>query len=104
MTAPRDGGQLRRLGELDRPRIRISIDGSDCDALEGDVLLSALLLAGRRVRDCEFGDGTRAGFCWMGACQDCWVWLADGRRVRACTTPVEPKMAVLTRSGEAALG
>jgi len=36
-----------------------------------------------------------AGFCLMAACQDCWVALADGRRVRACTTLVEPDMAVL---------
>jgi hypothetical protein len=37
----------------------------------------------------------RAGFCMIGACQDCWVRLADGGRVRACTTPLEPGMAVL---------
>ena len=43
-------------------------------ALAGDTLLVALLTNGRRVRDSEFGDGTRAGFCLMGACQDCWVW------------------------------
>ena len=38
------------------------------------------------LRRHEFSDEARAGFCLMGACQDCWVWLADGRRVRACTT------------------
>ena len=32
----------------------------------------------------------------MGACQDCWVTLADGRRLRACTTAVLPGMAVET--------
>ena len=40
----------------------------------------------------------RAGFCLMGACQDCWVWLADGPRVRACTTPVAEGMHVLTHA------
>ena len=39
--------------------------------------------------------GHRAGFCLMAACQDCWVRLADGRRVRACSTVVEPGMAVM---------
>jgi NADH dehydrogenase/NADH:ubiquinone oxidoreductase subunit G len=33
----------------------------------------------------------------MGACQDCWVWMADGRRVRACTTPAAPGMSIVTR-------
>jgi predicted molibdopterin-dependent oxidoreductase YjgC len=32
----------------------------------------------------------------MGACQECWLWLDDGRRVRACTTTVEAGMAVCT--------
>ena len=41
----------------------------------------------------------RAGFCLMGACQDCWVELADGRRVQACSTTVEPGMAVLVETG-----
>jgi len=38
----------------------------------------------------------RAGFCLMGACQDCWVWLADHSRVRACTTVVADGMHVLS--------
>jgi predicted molibdopterin-dependent oxidoreductase YjgC len=32
----------------------------------------------------------------MGECQDCFVALADGDRVRACTTLVAPGMAVRT--------
>ncbi len=51
----------------------------------------------RRVRDSEFGDGPRAGFCLMGACQDCWVWTPAGERLRACSTPAEAGMDVLTR-------
>jgi predicted molibdopterin-dependent oxidoreductase YjgC len=34
----------------------------------------------------------------MGACQDCRVQLADGERLRACTTFVEPGMRVRTGS------
>lgn len=97
VTVPSGGGQLRRLGERDRPVVTITIDGAEHEALAGDTLLTALLTAGHRVRESEFGDGPRAGFCWMAACQDCWVWLADGRRVRACSTPVEPGLSVLTR-------
>ena len=48
-------------------------------------LLVALLVHQRHVRHSEFGDGVRAGFCLMGACQDCWVWTEEGERLRACT-------------------
>ena len=86
-----------RLAETGRAPIGLRIDGAQAQALEGDTLLVALLTHGRRVRDSEFGDGARAGFCLMGACQDCWVWRESGERLRACSTVVEPGMAVLTR-------
>ncbi|MFQ5784927.1 MAG: (2Fe-2S)-binding protein [Alphaproteobacteria bacterium] len=94
---PREG-QFVRLAGTDRPALEIVVDGAPVSALAGDTLLTALLIAGHRLRESEFGDGPRAGFCLMGACQDCWVSLADGRRVRACTTPVAPGMRVETRS------
>ena len=53
-----------------------------------------MLVNGIRLRDSEFGDGARAGFCLMGACQDCWVWMADGGRLRACTTPVVDGLSI----------
>ena len=37
----------------------------------------------------------------MGACQDCWVRTADGVRLRACTTPVEADMQIVTTPLEA---
>jgi hypothetical protein len=55
----------------------------------------------RRLRESEFGDGTRAGFCLMGACQDCWVWTSDGKRLRACTTEVADGMNLVTTQAEA---
>jgi D-hydroxyproline dehydrogenase subunit gamma len=86
-----------RLAERDRQPVPLSIDGRSVQALAGDTLLVALLTHGLRVRDSEFGDGARAGFCLMGACQDCWVWTESGERLRACSTPVRPGLAVLTR-------
>lgn len=86
-----------RLAETDRPSFTLQIDGESATALAGDTLLVALLTHGRRVRDSEFGDGPRAGFCLMGACQDCWVWTPDGDRLRACSTVAEAGMSVLTR-------
>jgi predicted molibdopterin-dependent oxidoreductase YjgC len=98
-TPPRPHPPARfvRLAETDRPALALQIDGQPATALAGDTLLVALLSHGRRVRDSEFGDGPRAGFCLMGACQDCWVWTPAGERLRACSTAVEAGMSVLTR-------
>ena len=86
-----------RLAERDRAAVEIRIDGLPVQALAGDTLLVALLTNGARVRDSEFGDGPRAGFCLMGACQDCWVWTESGGRLRACSTPVQAGMAICTQ-------
>src|SRR5450756_1112351 len=90
--------QFRRLAESDRPVIGFVFDGRVCEALAGDTLLTALLTNGRRLRSSEFGDGPRAGFCLMGACQDCWVTFEDGTRLRACTSFVAEGMRIVTRS------
>jgi predicted molibdopterin-dependent oxidoreductase YjgC len=89
-----------RLAETARPVIHFTIDGRPAEALEGDTLLVALLGAVRSVRVSEFGDGRRAGFCLMGACQDCWVWTAAGQRLRACSTPVAEGMDIVTEYKE----
>jgi len=89
--------QFTRLAERDRARIRFVVDGRDCEALAGDTLLTALLTNGRRLRSSDFADEPRAGFCLMGACQDCWVALEDGTRLRACTTFVAAGMRVVTQ-------
>jgi aerobic-type carbon monoxide dehydrogenase small subunit (CoxS/CutS family) len=62
--------------------------------------MTAILLNAPALRRFEFGEGARAGFCLMGACQDCFVALADGSRVRACTTLVAEGMAVLTGASD----
>jgi hypothetical protein len=86
-----------RVAEQDRRSIEIEIDGVRCAALEGDTLLVAVLTHVPTLRQSEFGDGSRAGFCLMGACQDCWMWTAAGERIRACTSFVTPGMSVLTQ-------
>lgn len=90
-----------RLAETARARVRIVVDGEPVDALDGDTLMVALLNNVRSLRESEFGDGRRAGFCLMGACQDCWVWTAHGTRLRACTTVVAEGMNIVTRQPEA---
>ncbi len=101
--APRFANQrFARLAETARPRVQLVIDGRSVDALAGDTLMVAMLNNVRHLRESEFGDGKRAGFCLMGACQDCWVWTDGGERLRACTTVVGEGMHVVTTQPEAA--
>jgi predicted molibdopterin-dependent oxidoreductase YjgC len=87
--------RLVRLADQDRPEIRFSFEGEDCAARAGDTLLTALLAGpAASLRESEFGDGPRAGFCLMGACQDCRVLVEGQGRVRACTTPCTAGMVV----------
>lgn len=92
------GALFHRVAEQNRPRIDLVIDGAAATALQGDTLLVALLANGGQLRDSEFGDGARAGFCLMAACQDCWVWTEDGTRLRACSTPAAEGMRILTNT------
>ncbi len=89
-----------RLAETDRRPTRVRIDGVEVDALEGDTLIVAILTARADLRVSEFGPEKRAGFCLMGACQDCWVWGADGDRLRACTTTVSAGLDISTKQPE----
>ena len=91
------GPLLRRLDERGRPEVAFTIDGRPAKALSGDTLLTAVLTNAAALRLSEFGDGLRAGFCLMGACQDCWVWTEAGSRLRACSTYVESGMKIVTR-------
>ena len=80
---------LKRLAEGDRPAVNFTLDGQPATALLGDTLLTAVLTCSDHLRGSDFSAEPRAGFCLMGACQDCWVRLGDGRRVRACSTLLE---------------
>lgn len=87
--------QFHRLTARGGKTVSFTIDGVAHAAFEGDLLITAILAVRGSLRRFEFGDGDRAGFCLMGACQDCWVTLATGERLRACTTLVRPGMAVV---------
>jgi D-hydroxyproline dehydrogenase subunit gamma len=87
-----------RLLDQDRADIRLTVDGTQVVAKFGDTLLTAILAAGLgHLRNSEFGDGPRAGFCLMGACQDCWVRVAGRGTLRACTTLAEAGMEITRR-------
>lgn len=88
-----------RLAERERAKVSLMVDGEPIEALQGDTLMVALLTRVSALRESEFDPGSRAGFCLMGACQDCWVRLQDGRRVRACSTFLESGQCVTRDPG-----
>lgn len=85
---------LKRLAEQQRPALAFTLDGQPASGLQGDTLLTAVLTRSEHLRGSDFSAEPRAGFCMMGACQDCWVRLGDGRRVRACSTLLESGQVV----------
>jgi len=87
---------LHRVAESDRATVPFTLDGQPASALVGDTLLTAILTQCGQLRRNEFSNEPRAGFCLMGACQDCWVETASGERLRACSTLIEPGMALCT--------
>lgn len=87
---------LKRLVDTERAPVAFVLDGKPCQALLGDTVLTAVLTHTERLRQSEFSGRPRAGFCMMGACQDCWVKTEDGRRLRACSTFIEADMRVVT--------
>ena len=98
-TPTLQAGQLPRLAEKDRAPLAFVLNGQPAQALQGDTVLTAVLTQSAQLRTNEFAGTPRAGFCMMGACQDCWVTLggADaGRKVRACSTLLCAGMQVCT--------
>ena len=87
---------LHRLPLAPRVPVEFVLDGRACNAQEGDTVLTAILAQSARLRQTEAGGQPRAGFCLMGACQDCWVLTEDGQRLRACTTPIDAGMRLVT--------
>jgi predicted molibdopterin-dependent oxidoreductase YjgC len=91
---------LRRLTETQREAIPLVLDGRSITALRGDTVLTAVLTHVELLRRSEFSGKPRAGFCLIGACQDCWMLTEDGRRIRACTTTIEAGMRLCTNPSQ----
>jgi D-hydroxyproline dehydrogenase subunit gamma len=89
---------LKRVAETGRKPISFLLDGKAVSALAGDTVLTAVLTQASQLRRSEFSNEPRAGFCMMGACQDCWISTESGQRLRACATFIEEGMRLVTGS------
>jgi predicted molibdopterin-dependent oxidoreductase YjgC len=90
---------LHRVAETGRQPVAFVLDGAPFTALAGDTVLTAVLTNAAQLRRSEFSGEPRAGFCMMGACQDCWIATESGHRLRACATFVEEGMRLVTGAG-----
>jgi predicted molibdopterin-dependent oxidoreductase YjgC len=85
-----------RIAETQREPVSFSLDGRSVTALAGDTVLTAVLTQADSLRLSEFSGKPRAGFCLIGACQDCWMRTEDGQPLRACSTEIQAGMRLLT--------
>ena len=99
-TKERPVALLKRVAETGRTPVGFVLNGQALTALAGDTVLTAVLTHSAQLRQSEFSGEPRAGFCLMGACQDCWVWTEDGERLRACTTAVREGLRIVTNPPE----
>jgi len=94
VTTPRP--LLVRLAETGREHVPFTLDGKAAEALVGDTVLTAVLTNSTTLRRTEFSGEPRAGFCLIGACQDCWIRTEEGVRLRGCATMIVSGMRLLT--------
>jgi predicted molibdopterin-dependent oxidoreductase YjgC len=95
---------LKRLEVAASAPVEFLVDGRKVTARRGETLLTALNAHLGHVRNFEFLEERRSGFCWMGACQDCWLWTSSGERIRACTSLVETNVSLSTSAPKAEAG
>ena len=95
-TPAKGAALLHRLAESGRKPVGFVLNGRALTALAGDTVLTAVLTHSAQLRFSEFSGEPRAGFCLMGACQDCWVATESGQRLRACGTFIEEGMRLVT--------
>lgn len=93
-----DGGQFLPISSGKTPDFVIYFDNHSIPAYRGETVIAALLRQQKNLSFSEFDNAPRAGFCLMGACQDCSVWTHYGERLRACRATVEEGQKLLSRA------
>ena len=93
----KSAGLWVRLSEKQREPLTFFLNGEPCRALVGDTIMTALLTQSQALRLADKSGSARAGFCVMGACQDCWVATEEGARLRSCLTMIEPSMRLVVK-------
>lgn len=89
------------LGDLPAiPTARITVDGLEIEAREGEVIAAALLAHGIRVFRTSARSGESRGmFCAVGRCPDCMMTVDGVPNVQTCVTSVRDGMQIRSQSG-----
>lgn len=88
---------FRSIAPINTPRIAISIDGRQHQALRGATVADALLEAGIvSFRAHPVTGEARGPYCLMGACFECLVTIDDAAARQACLVQVAPGMRIET--------
>jgi predicted molibdopterin-dependent oxidoreductase YjgC len=95
---------FRRLHE-EAKAVRITVDGREVQAREGDSIAAAMLAAGfTSCRATPVTGAPRAPYCMMGACFDCLVTVNGVGNRQGCLVRVTEGMAIATQRGKRELG
>ncbi len=80
--------------------IEFTFDGEKIDAITGQSVAAALLVANQRtLRKTRFNNNERGVFCGIGVCFDCLVVIDGIANQRACLIEAKPGMKVQTQVG-----
>jgi len=83
----------------DKDAIRFTWNAAPLTGYDGEMISSALIANGVHIFGHHAKDGSPQGlFCANGQCSQCLV-IADGRPVKACMTPLRPRMSVRSIEG-----
>lgn len=92
---------FRRLPDDTRPVVRLTVDGRDIEAREGDTVAAALLASGLDIcRATPVSGAPRGPFCMMGVCFECLVTVDGVGNRQGCLTPVAEGMQVAIQRGK----
>jgi predicted molibdopterin-dependent oxidoreductase YjgC len=87
------------------PPVRITVDGEEMEAYEGEMILAALAARGVKVNRYTVNRREPRGlFCGIGQCTDCAMVVDGVANVRTCVTPVRGGMKIETQDGLGAKG
>ena len=89
------------LGGIEPQReVTFTFDGKTIPGFEGEPVAAALKAAGVAVhRYTKKQRRPRGVFCAIGRCTDCVMVINGHPNVRACVTPLEDGMTVMTQHG-----